>query len=33
VSNYTTPTSITIPGLDFAYAEAYAGTSIDATYN
>ncbi|HEY1218780.1 MAG: hypothetical protein ABSE42_06625 [Bryobacteraceae bacterium] len=33
VSNYTNPVSVTIPNLDFGFAEAYVSTSIDATYN
>jgi uncharacterized protein (TIGR03437 family) len=33
VSNYTNPVSFTATGLDFAYAAAYVGTQIDATYN
>jgi uncharacterized protein (TIGR03437 family) len=33
VSNYTTPAFPTIPNLDFAYAEGYVETDIDATYN
>jgi uncharacterized protein (TIGR03437 family) len=33
VSNYTIPAVLTIPNLDFAYAEGYAMTDIDATYN
>jgi len=33
VSNYTNPTSPTIPDLDFAFAMGYASTQISATYN